>query len=60
MTLKELGQTLREHREASGLSLDDVAARIKLSTRLLASIEEGATAGMPHAVYTKRFIPYLR
>lgn len=41
------------------MSLDDVAARIKLSTRLLAAIEDGATASMPHAVYTKRFIKTL-
>lgn len=59
MTLKELGQSLREHREACGMSLDDVAVRIKLSTRLLAAIEDGATASMPHAVYTKRFIKSL-
>ncbi len=56
MTLQELGQSIREQREAAGLSIEDVAARIKISTRILRSIEEGSMVGMPHAVYTKRFI----
>ena len=56
MTLQELGQSIREKREAAGLTIDDVAARIKISTRILKSIEEGSLVGLPHAVYTKSFI----
>lgn len=56
MTLQELGQAIREHREAAGLSIDDVAARIKISGRILRSIEDGSLVGLPHAVYTKSFI----
>ena len=56
MTFEELGQLIREKREASGLSIDDVAARIKISTRILRTIEEGSMVGLPHAVYTKSFI----
>lgn len=56
MTLQELGQSIREKREAAGLSIDDVASRIKISARILRTIEEGSLVGLPHAVYTKSFI----
>ena len=56
MTLEELGQAIKEKREAAGMSLDDVASRIKISARILRSIEEGSLVGLPHAVYTKSFI----
>lgn len=56
MTLEELGRSIREKREAADLSIDDVAARIKVSTRILRTIEEGSLVGLPHAVYTKSFI----
>lgn len=56
MTLLELGQAIREKREAAGLSIDDVAGRIKISARILRTIEEGSQNGLPHAVYTKSFI----
>ncbi|MDR2669084.1 MAG: DUF4115 domain-containing protein [Desulfovibrio sp.] len=52
---QELGGKIREKREAVGLSIEDVAARIKISSRILKAIEEGASSGLPHAVYTKRF-----
>lgn len=56
MTLQELGQSIREKREAMGITLQDVSSRIKISSRILKSIEEGSLAGLPHAVYTKSFI----
>ena len=56
MTLKELGLHIQEKREAAGISIDDVAARIKISARLLRTIEAGSLEGLPHAVYTKSFI----
>ena len=56
MTLQELGQAIREKRTATNLSIDDVAGRIKISARILKSIEEGSLIGLPHAVYTKSFI----
>ena len=56
MTLQELGQAIREKRTAANLSVDDVAGRIKVSARILKSIEEGSLVGLPHAVYTKSFI----
>ena len=56
MTLAELGQSLKEAREAKGLSLDDVAERIKVSARILRLIEGGEQHGLPHAVYSRGFI----
>lgn len=56
MTLQELGQSIQSTREAAGMSLDDVSSRIKISSRILKSIEEGSLVGLPHAVYTKSFI----
>lgn len=59
MTLQELGQSLKEQREAAGISLEEISTQMKLSVRLLQSIEEGDASYMPHAVYTKRFIRSL-
>ena len=56
MTLEELGTSIREKREAAGMSIDDVVSRIKISARILRTIEEGSLVGLPHAVYTKSFI----
>ncbi|MDR0826929.1 MAG: DUF4115 domain-containing protein [Desulfovibrio sp.] len=51
-----LGDQIREKRESMGLSIDDVSSRIKISTRILKSIEEGSHVGLPHDIYTKNFI----
>lgn len=56
MTFEELGRSIKEKREASGMSIDDVASRIKISARILRTIEEGSLVGLPHTVYTKSFI----
>ncbi|MDR2489351.1 MAG: DUF4115 domain-containing protein [Desulfovibrio sp.] len=56
MTLQELGQAIREKRVAANLSIENVSGRIKISVRILKSIEEGSFTDLPHAVYTKSFI----
>ena len=56
MTLKDLGNDIREQRERVGLTIDDVAARIKVSARTLQAIENGSVETLPHAVYTKGFV----
>ncbi len=56
MTLQELGEALRSAREKRELSLEDVAAYLKLSTGLIKAIEEGDIAVFPHIVYAKGFI----
>ena len=41
MTFEELGAALCAERERRGLSLDDVAAHLKISTRLIQALESG-------------------
>jgi len=54
--LSELGQTLREAREAKGLSLDDLQEITKIQKRYLSAIEEGDYAQLPGEFYTRAFI----
>lgn len=56
MTIHELGQYIKQKREATGYSLDDVAGRIKISSRVLQRIEDGDIDHLPHAVYSRAFI----
>lgn len=56
MTLHDLGKEIREQREKAGLTIADVATRIKVSARTLQAIENGAVESLPHAVYTKGFV----
>lgn len=54
--MSELGQTLREAREAKGLSLDDLQEITKIQKRYLSAIEEGNFAQLPGEFYTRAFI----
>lgn len=56
MTAQDFGALIRARREAKGLSVEEIAARIKLSARALRSIEEGVLDGLPHAVYARGFV----
>ena len=50
MTLAELGAKLREAREAKGMSVADVADRLKIPGRILHGVEE-ASDRLPRTVY---------
>ncbi|MBO4368813.1 MAG: helix-turn-helix domain-containing protein [Desulfovibrio sp.] len=56
MTIEEFGASLREERESRGISLDDVANRLKISVRMLHALEEGDVENFPHIAYAKGFI----
>ena len=56
MTLAELGMLLRGERVRCGYSVDEVASRLKITSRVVRSIEEGDLDGLPHAVYASGFI----
>lgn len=56
MTLAELGESLREARLRCGYSVDDVATRLKIMSRVVRAIEEGDEKSLPHAVYARGFI----
>ncbi len=56
MDLRELGEMLRQRREETGLTFDEIVERTKISRRNLQSIEEARRDELPHAVYSKGFI----
>nr|WP_163103308.1 RodZ domain-containing protein [Peribacillus alkalitolerans] len=54
--MTELGNRLREEREAKGLSLDDLQSMTKIQKRYLVGIEEGNYGMMPGKFYVRAFI----
>ncbi|RYM07127.1 helix-turn-helix domain-containing protein [Sporolactobacillus sp. THM7-7] len=54
--MSELGQALRDAREAKGLSLDDLQEETKIQKRYLLAIEEGDFKRLPGAFYSRAFI----
>lgn len=54
--MTELGNRLKEAREAKGLTLDDVQEMTKIQKRYLAGIEEGKYDLMPGKFYVRAFI----
>lgn len=56
MDLRELGAMLRAERERQGLSVEDVADKIKISRGCVTAIEDGNQSVLPHPVYAKGFI----
>lgn len=56
MTFEELGATFKAEREKRNLSIDDVAAKLKITPRQLRALENGDLAGLPPVAYAKGFI----
>jgi len=56
MTLSELGQKLKQEREAQGITLEQIQQKTKISLHILKAIEEGNTSLLPHPVYVKGFV----
>ncbi len=54
--LKTFGNLLREERIHAGYTVDEVASRLKITSRMVRAIEDGDMASMPHAVYARGFI----
>ncbi len=52
----ELGEKLRQAREAKGLSLDDVMAELNIRTVFFKAIEEGNFDALPSGVYRKTYL----
>ncbi|HVF37998.1 MAG TPA: RodZ domain-containing protein [Sphingomicrobium sp.] len=50
-----VGQSLREAREAKGMSIEDIAAQTRIPTRHLSSLEESDWTKLPAATYTIGF-----
>jgi cytoskeletal protein RodZ len=54
--LSELGPRLRKAREAKGLSLSDVAATTKISSRALLAIEQERFNELPGGIFRRTFV----
>jgi transcriptional regulator with XRE-family HTH domain len=54
--LTEIGGKLKRVRCEKAISLEQVAAKTMINTRLLSAIEEGALDQLPEPVYTQGFI----
>lgn len=54
--MSELGQALKDAREAKGMSLDDLQEETKIQKRYLRAIEEGNFDQLPGDFYTRAFI----
>ena len=50
------GQVLRYEREKAGLSVEDVARQLLLSTAVIRNLEDGNADELPEAVYTRGYI----
>ncbi len=56
MEMRELGQQLREAREAKGLSLKKIQEETRISLSFIQAMEEGDMDQLPHPVYAKSFL----
>ena len=56
MTFQELGEILKNEREAKGLSIKAVMEATKISRVILLALENGDRSALPHPVYTKGFV----
>lgn len=50
------GERLRQARESAALSRDDIAAKLKLSSRQIAAIETGDLSALPERTFTRGFM----
>jgi cytoskeleton protein RodZ len=56
MDLMEIGAALREARERTGLSIEVVEERTKISQSVIIALEEGNSSKFPHPVYARGFV----
>lgn len=56
MTFLDLCTALREARIAQGLSVEDIADKLKSTSSLIRDLEDANIAKLPHAVYTRGFL----
>jgi cytoskeleton protein RodZ len=56
MTFQELGEILKNEREAKGLTVKAVMEATKISRVIILALESGDRSALPHPVYTKGFV----
>ena len=54
--LKEVGARLHQHRTEKSISIEEVATKTRIQTRLLRAIEEGRLAELPEPIYIQGFV----
>lgn len=55
-SLRDVGQSLKEAREAQNLSLDEIAQRTRITVRHLIALEEGNESDLPEVFYIRGFL----
>jgi cytoskeleton protein RodZ len=55
-SLRDIGQSLKEAREAQNVALEDIAARTRITVRHLMALEEGNEADLPEVFYVRGFL----
>lgn len=53
---QDVGALLREARTSKGMSVEDVAARLRLSSRVVRALEDGAFETLPAATYVRGYL----
>lgn len=53
---QDVGALLREARTAKGMSVEDVATRLRLSSRVVRALEDGAFEALPAATYVRGYL----
>ncbi|MCL2124163.1 MAG: helix-turn-helix domain-containing protein, partial [Desulfovibrionaceae bacterium] len=56
MSFEELGHMLHQARERRGLSIEEVAGRLKLMPRVVRAIEQADSGELPQAAYARGFV----
>ena len=56
MSFEELGLILRQARERRGLSVEEVADRLKLMPRIIRALEQADIEALPQAAYARGFV----
>ena len=56
MNFEELGLILRQARERRGLSIEEVADRLKLMPRIVRALEQADVEALPQAAYARGFV----
>ncbi|MDO4768510.1 MAG: DUF4115 domain-containing protein [Pseudomonadota bacterium] len=56
MDLTEIGNRLREGRQSKGLTVEEAAEKIKISSSVIIALEEGNREKFPHPVYARGFV----
>ncbi len=54
--LKEVGARLHQHRTEKSISIEEVATKTRIQTRLLRAIEEGRLDELPEPIYIQGFV----